>query len=136
MSVLPRFRMLGPIGRCLALWLARQREQREPRAREFDREQLLHDLGLAMSDMEVLARPTTATVALLTQRLGLVDLDPRYLEVGDPATWQDLQSKCVGCVNWRRCARDLAQLDVQSGLASYCPNGPLIDRLLIARDRP
>jgi hypothetical protein len=50
------------------------------------------------------------------------------------ATYQDLQRVCASCKAWRRCARDLANGDVETGMRSYCLNAPTIDALVV--DRP
>lgn len=136
MSVIDRIRRLGSIGRCLALCSARKHSRRDLIWRSLDRDQLVQDVGIAMSDMAALTRSEAPPAVLLSQRLELIGLDPRYLEVADYATWEDLRQTCARCVSWRQCARDLAQAQAQAGLADYCPNGPLIDRLLVERWQP
>lgn len=46
------------------------------------------------------------------------------------ATYRDLERVCATCKAWRRCKRDLAKGEVQTGQTGYCLNAPTIDALL------
>ncbi len=71
---------------------------------------------------------------LLPRRLQQLGLDVGYLRLCRTATYQDFERTCAFCKAWRRCARDLADGDAQTGMQSYCLNGPAIDVLVV--DRP
>ena len=70
---------------------------------------------------------------LMPRRLQQLGLDPEYVKVCCACTYQDLERVCASCKTWRRCARDLAKGDVQSGMGSYCLNAPTIDAWLLGR---
>lgn len=118
----------------LALWRRAIREAREfGKLDPAETNRILQDIGMSMSDMPALTRPRAGSDVLLPQRLRQVGLDPTYLEQADAATLRDMQRTCARCNSWRRCARDLARDNPQSGLDDYCPNSDTIDRLLLAR---
>ena len=96
-------------------------------------ERILHDVNLSMSDMAAITRPHAGPEVMLPQRLELAGLDPRYIAATQAATYRDLQRSCMRCPSWRRCARDLARGDAQTGLGSYCLNSQVIDALVVGR---
>jgi hypothetical protein len=64
-------------------------------------------------------------------RLQELGLDPEFVKYARTATYRDMERVCGTCKAWRRCARDLANCDVQAGMDSYCLNGPLIAALIV-----
>jgi len=70
----------------------------------------------------------------MPERLRQLGIDPAYVKIARTATYRDLERVCVSCSSARRCARDLANGDAQTGMASYCLNAPTIDCLIV--DRP
>lgn len=110
--------------------VARELQVLEP----MEAERLLRDVGLSMSDMPAITKPHAGPAVLLLQRLEAVGLDPLYLKMDQSSIYRDLERACMRCSNWRRCARDLARGDAQTGLEHYCLNAQLIDALLL--DRP
>jgi hypothetical protein len=68
---------------------------------------------------------------LMPRRLQQLGLDPAYLKVDRTATYRDLERVCAVCKDWRRCARDLANDDVQAGMNGYCLNAFTIDTLTV-----
>ena len=94
-------------------------------------ERLRRDVDRHMSDMPVVLQGPPGRVGLLDQRLAALRLDPTYLEISDDQLYRSLQSVCLRCASWRRCARDLASGHVQVGLETYCPNGHAIDEFLV-----
>jgi hypothetical protein len=118
----------------LNCWYARATVTREFEAHNpSEAERLLHDVGLSMSDMPAITKPNAGPSVLLPQRLETVGLDPLYLKIEHVSVYRDLERVCMRCPSWRRCARDLAQGDAQSGLEHYCANAQTIDALLLGR---
>ena len=115
-------------------WYGRQKIARELAALDpTETEQLLHDIRLSMSDMPAITKPQAGPLVLLPQRLETIGLDPLYLKTDQSSVYRDLERACMRCTNWRRCARDLARGDAQTGLEHYCANAQTIDALLLGR---
>ena len=70
-------------------------------------------------------------VVLLSERLQQLRLDLDYVRVCCPSTYQELERTCASCKLQRLCAQDLARGDVESGMRSYCPNGPTMDAMVV-----
>jgi hypothetical protein len=96
---------------------------------EFRR--IMQDIGLSAGDLRVLEYSHPGPEELMPRRLEQLRLDPAYVRFFRTSTYQDMQRVCASCKAWRRCARDLARGDVQSGLQNYCLNAPTIDVLLV-----
>jgi hypothetical protein len=94
---------------------------------------IAQDIGLSERDLSSLACSHPGPSELMPQRLEQLGLDPVYVKVARTATYRDLQRVCASCNGWRRCARDLANGDVQAGMSSYCLNAPTIDALVVER---
>lgn len=89
---------------------------------------------LSGHDLEALSGgPHPGQPQLMPERLERLGIDPAYVKLFHTSTYQDLQRVCASCKDWRRCTRDLARGDVQSGMESYCLNAPCIDALLVER---
>jgi hypothetical protein len=69
----------------------------------------------------------------MPKRLRELGLDPAFFKYARTATYRDMERVCGTCKAWRRCARDLAKGDVQTGMRSYCLNALTIDALTIDR---
>jgi len=80
------------------------------------------------------ASHATADANLMPWRLQQLGLDPGYVKVCRPSTYQNLESVCASCKSRPQCARDLARGDVEAGMRSYCPNAPTIDALVVNWD--
>jgi hypothetical protein len=63
---------------------------------------------------------------LMPRRLQQLGLDPAYVKSARTATNRNLERVCASCKAWRRCARDLANGDVQAGMRGYCLNAATI----------
>jgi len=87
-----------------------------------DTEQILNDIELSMEDMPALTHASCAPQTLLPKRMELAGLDPARLRRENPAVMRDLELTCMGCTQWRRCARDLAKGDGEDTIATYCCN--------------
>lgn len=94
---------------------------------------IAQDIGLSERDLSSLACSRPGPSELMPRRLEQLGLDPGYVKVARTATYQDLQRVCASCKAWRRCARDLANGDVEAGMRSYCLNAPTIDALVVER---
>ena len=70
-------------------------------------------------------------VVLLSERLQRLRLDPDYMRLCCPSTYQELERICASCKSQRVCAQDLARGEVESGMRSYCPNAPTIDAMVV-----
>lgn len=101
-------------------------------ARELQR--LAQDVGVDPTALLSLSRSHTGPSELMPSRLRQLGLDPAYVKVAQTATYRDLQRVCAACKEWTRCARDLANGDVQAGMSSYCLNAFTLDTLMV--DRP
>jgi hypothetical protein len=106
-------------------------EHRDPRLRDVER--LTHDIDAAMADMRLLTRPNPGPDSLMPARLELLGLDPGYVRVADPDTYEAMRQTCAACPSWRACARDLAHGNATRGLGSYCLNTARIDALIVER---
>ena len=92
------------------------------------------DVGPIAQDLQALTSgPYGGQRELMPERLERLGLDPAYIKLFHTSTYQDLQRVCASCKDWRRCTRDLARGDVQSGMENYCLNAPCIDALLVGR---
>jgi hypothetical protein len=96
-------------------------------------EAILRDIYDSMGDMALITRPHAGPQAMMPRRMQDLGIDPVYVALAQPETYQTLQDVCTSCRHWRRCARDLARGDASSGLATYCGNAEILDRLLIKR---
>jgi hypothetical protein len=92
------------------------------------------DVGVSVSDLRIMAAAHPGHGALLPERLRQLGIDPAYVQSALTATYRDLERTCAMCPAWRRCARDLANGDVQSGMDSYCLNSPTIDALTVRQE--
>lgn len=99
-------------------------------------ERIARDVGVSVSDLRIVATAHPGPSELLPQRLALLELDPAYVRTALTATYRDLERTCAMCTSWRRCARDLANGDVQAGMDSYCLCSPTIDALTVGGARP
>ena len=94
---------------------------------------IAQDIGSRAHGLRVLQCSHQGPGELMPRRLEQLGLDPGYVKLARTSTYQDLQRVCAFCKAWRRCARDLANGDVQSGMRSYCLNAPTIDALVVER---
>jgi hypothetical protein len=92
---------------------------------------IAQDVGVSVSDLRIIAGAHRGPGELLPLRLMLLSLDPGYVRSALTATYRDLERTCAMCTAWRRCARDLANGDVQAGMDSYCLCSPTIDALAV-----
>ena len=99
-------------------------------------QRIARDVGVSVSDLRIMAAAHPGPGELLPLRLRLLGLDPAYVKSALTATYRDLERTCAMCPAWRRCARDLANGDVQSGMDSYCLCSPTIDVLSVGAVRP
>jgi hypothetical protein len=93
-------------------------------------EHIARDAGVSVSDLRIMATAHPGPSDLLPQRLALLGLDPAYVKFALTGTYRDLERTCAMCTSWRRCARDLANGDVQAGMAAT------VDALTVGRARP
>jgi hypothetical protein len=120
--------------------LQRLRENRRSRA-ELDAcspselHRIAQDVGLTGEELRSLDCSHPGPSELMPRRLEQLGLDTAYVKNAHTATYRDLERVCATCKAWRRCARDLAQGDVQTGMTRYCLNAPTIDALLLERAR-
>jgi hypothetical protein len=103
---------------------------------ESELDPIAQEMGLSKRDLSSLACSHPGPSELMPQRLAKLGLDPAYVELAHRVTHQDLQRVCASCKAWRRCARDLANGDVETGMRSYCLNAPTIDALIVDWDTP
>jgi hypothetical protein len=106
--------------------------ERDPEA--ADAERVRRDIDDSLIDMALITHPNAGPMVLLPERLGMLGLDPLYLQTADAAAYRELQDACGQCPKWRRCARDLGHNDATTGLQRYCYNSAAIDDLLIRRN--
>jgi hypothetical protein len=92
-------------------------------------QRVAQDAGVSVSDLRIVAAAHCNPSELLPLRLELLGIDPGYVRSAQTATYRDLERTCAMCKAWRRCARDLANGDVQAGMASYCLASLTIDAL-------
>ena len=97
--------------------------------RELQR--MARDVGLDERDLHSPGCSHPGPSELLPQRLKQLRLDHAFIRHALPATYRDLERVCFHCGSWKRCARDLANEDVQSGMDSYCLNAATIDALAV-----
>jgi hypothetical protein len=98
---------------------------------EEDRHQIARDVGLSEQDLLRVAASTQGPSELMPQRLEQLHLDPDYVKLAHPAAYRDLERVCSCCTASERCARDLANGDVETGMRDYCLNAPTIDALIV-----
>ena len=85
---------------------------------------IAQDVGLSPTDL----RPVNYSRSeLMPWRLQQLGLDPAYVKFARAATYRDLERVCASCKARRRCARDLANGDVQAGMRGYCLNAATIE---------
>jgi hypothetical protein len=98
---------------------------------EYDLHQIARDVGLSDRDLLRLAGSNQGPSELMPQRLEQLYLDPAYVKLAHPAAFRDLERVCSCCTAPERCARDLANGDVEAGMRDYCLNAPTIDALIV-----
>ena len=96
-------------------------------------QRIAQDVGVSVSDLRIIAAAHPGPSELLPLRLELLGLDPGYVRSAQTATYRDLERTCAMCTAQRRCARDLANGDVQAGMDSYCLCSQIIDALAVDR---
>ena len=101
---------------------------------ENERHQIAQDIGLTEQDLARLAVSRHGLNELMPQRLEQLHLDPDYVKHAHPAIYMDLQRVCAWCSASGRCARDLANGNVETGMRDYCLNAPTIDALIVERE--
>jgi hypothetical protein len=94
---------------------------------------IAQDVGLNAADLRALSCSHEGPSELMPRRLEQLGLDPAYVRYARTATYRDLERVCATCKASRRCARDLANGDVEAGMRSYCLNAPTIDALIVER---
>ena len=94
-------------------------------------QRIARDVGLSEFDLRSLTCSHFGPSELMPRRLQQLGLDPTYVKVARTATYRDLERVCATCKSSRRCARDLANGDVQAGMRAYCLNAPTIDALTV-----
>jgi hypothetical protein len=94
---------------------------------------MAQEVGLSSTDLRSFSCSHPGPSELMPRRLQQLGLDPAYVKFARTATYQDLERVCATCTAWRRCARDLAHGDAQTGMRNYCLNAPTIDALTVDR---
>ena len=92
---------------------------------------IARDVGLSETDLRSLSCSHPGPSALMPRRLEQLGLDVGYIKYARAATYRDLERVCATCKAWRRCARDLANGDIQTGMREYCLNSATIDALTV-----
>lgn len=95
---------------------------------EFERERLLHDIGIAEEDFEGIIAGRRGAEVLLPQRLQHAGLDPEAVRAKHGGVMRDMERVCSLCGEQRRCTRELDRHDDER-LAGHCPNTMTIDSL-------
>jgi hypothetical protein len=96
-----------------------------------ERRHLANDVGLSGTDLRGFDCAHEGPSELMPARLRELGIDPGFVKYARTATYRDLERVCATCKSWRRCARDLAKCDAQTGMDSYCLNAPTIDSLIV-----
>jgi hypothetical protein len=96
-----------------------------------ERRHLADDVGLSGTDLRRFNCTHEGPTELMPARLRELGIDPAFVKYARTATYRDLERVCATCNSWRRCARDLAKGDPQTGMESYCLNAPTIDSLIV-----
>lgn len=95
-----------------------------------ERAQLAGELGVSTDDLVTMAGAGDKASELMPARLRALGLDPDQLRREETATYRDLERVCSRCRSMRRCTRDMAHGDIESGMRAYCPNAPTMEALL------
>jgi len=96
-----------------------------------DLQHIAQDIELGPATLRSLSCNHPGPNELMPRRLQQLGLDPAYLKIDRTATYRELERVCALCKSWRRCARDLANDEVQAGMGSYCLNAFTIDTLTV-----
>ncbi len=97
----------------------------------IDRRLLADDVALSGTDLRRFTCTHEGPTDLMPERLRQLGIDPAFVKYARTATYRDLERVCATCKSSRRCARDLARGDAQTGMDSYCLNAPTIDSLIV-----
>jgi hypothetical protein len=128
----------------LVLWLNRRGRQTLNRWRAAEElaacpagelRRIAAEVGVSGADLRQLCRNPVGPSDLLPQRLNLLGLDANYLQQEMPLLFRDLARVCANCQASRRCGRDLAHGDVETGMDTYCLNAATLDALALNRPR-
>jgi hypothetical protein len=128
----------------LVLWLNRRGRQTLNRWRAAEElaacpagelRRIAAEVGVSGADLRQLCRNPVGPSELPPQRLDLLGLDANYLQQEMPLMFRDLARVCANCQASRRCGRDLARGDVETGMDTYCLNGATLDALALNRPR-
>jgi len=115
-------------------WRHRHRSVRE--LARLDRDvvdEVAHDLGLGVAELNMLAGGHDGPSTLMPSRLEQLGLDVDGVRMCDPEVFRDLERVCAHCKSVRRCRRDLARKDVEAGMQDYCLNAATLDALVAGR---
>ena len=137
---------LSVLSASLGHWRQKFRKQRElfelQCAGTAEVERIARDLGLSSSELRAMASDPDRR-DLLRERLRRLHLDASELDRCEPAIFRDLQRVCALCAFKGRCARDLAQQEMDPAWEKwwdYCPNSATLSALdalnAYSADRP
>jgi hypothetical protein len=92
-----------------------------------DLRQIACDLGVPVSDLQVLVANGSRSTEYLGKMLTALRIDASALADARPATMRDLQRVCATCSNMDRCRHELAEGTADRHFHEFCPNAYTLD---------
>ena len=117
----------------ITAWWRNWRAARE-RLDELDRcggefARIARDVGVAPSELYIIAAKRPDAANQLTLRLEALHLDAAAIRRDDPLVMRDLERVCTTCGDKRRCVRDWVKFPNDAAWREYCPNAMTLDAL-------
>ena len=92
-----------------------------------DLRQIASDLGVPISDLQMLVSTSSRSGEYLRQMLAALHIDPSALADARPSTMRDLQRVCSTCSNTDKCQHELAEGTAAGHFHEFCPNAYTLD---------
>jgi len=120
-----------PVLRTISNWVNKYRQMAKgselDNCSPDDLRQIACDLGVPISDLQVLASTSSRSGEYLRQMLAALQIDPSALADSRPSTMRDLQRVCATCSNMDRCRDELVEGTAGRHFHEFCPNAYTLD---------
>ena len=94
-----------------------------------ERARLAGDIGMSAEELVSMEGTAHGPRDLMPERLKALGLPPDQLRAMEPAVYRDMQRVCSHCQAMKKCEKDMAHGDYDTGHRDYCLNAPTIDAL-------
>ena len=136
-QTLERRYVIADLARSLMAWVAKYAPPNElDRGGEEEVEHIARDIGIAASELRVLASKHSDAADLLYRRMAVLGLDPDELRRTEPVVLRDLQRLCSMCERRKRCVLEFGERPASAVWQEYCPNRLTLSGLVASQPEP